>query len=164
MKSRPPGEPPASKEEPSLLRALIDTNVLISYLLVPDAHGTIPTIINAAFEGKYTLLIPKALLTELVESVKTRKQLAKRISPEQAEAFDEALEKIAELQPEIKEPIPSVTRDPKDNYLLAYALLGRADYLVTGDDDLLVLGEVGEVKIVRPAAFQEVLEAGEAKA
>jgi uncharacterized protein len=138
-------------------RALIDTNVLVSYLLTPDPHGTIASIITAAFEGKYTLLISEALLTELASTIRGRKQLAKRISVGQAEKLIEVLQAIAEPVLEISEPIPSVTRDPKDDYLLAYALLGRADYLVTGDADLLVLGDIEGVKIVPPAQFRGIL-------
>jgi predicted nucleic acid-binding protein len=44
------------------------------------------------------------------------------------------------------------------NILLAYAVVGEADYLVTGDDDLLVLGEVAGVKIVTPRQFLTVLD------
>lgn len=145
-------------------RVLIDANVLISYLLVPDlgsskrGKGTIPSIIDAAFNGDYKLLIPGALLIELTETIKVRKDLAKRISPEQAAQFVELLQVIAEPIEEISEPIPSVTRDPKDDYLLAYALVGRADYLVTGDDGLLTLKEVEGVKIVRPIEFKEILD------
>jgi len=139
-------------------RVLFDTNILISYLLVPNPQSTIPSIVNAAFEGAYTLLVPGALLTELTGTVKARKHLAKRLSPEQAQEFAALLMSIAEPIAEIHESIPAVTRDPKDDYLLAYALLGRADYLVTGDDDLLVLREVEGVKIVRPAEFKQLLE------
>jgi predicted nucleic acid-binding protein len=53
-------------------------------------------------------------------------------------------------------PLP-LTRDPKDDYLLTYALAGQADYLVTGDADLLVLGQVGTVRIVSPADFAALL-------
>ncbi|HEX9990949.1 MAG TPA: putative toxin-antitoxin system toxin component, PIN family [Chloroflexia bacterium] len=139
---------------------LIDTNVLISYLLAPTPHSTIPLIIDAAFERKYILLMPKAILTELASTVGSRKHLAKRISMEQAQEFVDMLKIIVDLIPSVHEPIPPVTRDPKDDYLLAYALLGRADYLVTGDDDLLVLGAIEGVEIVRPAEFREVLIAG----
>jgi putative PIN family toxin of toxin-antitoxin system len=141
-----------------VFRVLIDTNVLVSYLLVPNPQGTIPSIIIAAFESKYTLLISETLLTELAKTIRGREHLAKRIHPEQAEEFIGVLRAIAELLTEISEPIPSVTRDPKDDYLLAYALLGRADYLVTGDDDLLVLKEVEGVRIVRPAEFKVIFD------
>jgi putative PIN family toxin of toxin-antitoxin system len=148
--TKPPGET-------TELRVLVDTNVLISYLLAPNPHSTIPSILNAAFEGKYILLMPEAILTELANTVGSRKHLAKRISVGQAKEFVDVLKIIAELIPSLHEPIPRVTRDPKDDYLLAYALLGRADYLVTGDEDLLVLAGVEGVEIVRPAEFQEIL-------
>lgn len=48
-------------------------------------------------------------------------------------------------------------RDPEDDYLLAYALVGKADYLVTGDRDLLVLGSVGKTKIVTAQQFLDEL-------
>ncbi len=156
-----------------MFRVLIDTNILISYLLAPDQpsirqsthqgtqqgvqRGTIPTIVEAAFNGDYKLLLPGALLIELTETIKVRKHLAKRISPEQAAQFLELLQIIAEPIEEISDPIPAVTRDPKDDYLLAYALVGRADYLVTGDDDLLTLKRVEGVMIVRPMEFKEIL-------
>lgn len=58
----------------------------------------------------------------------------------------------------IEESIPAVTRDPKDDYLLAYALVGKADYLVTGDKDLLVLqAEIPDFEIVSPRQFSEIL-------
>ncbi len=52
----------------------------------------------------------------------------------------------------------AVTRDPKDDYLLAYALVGKADYLVTGDEDLLELEQVDALKIVTAREFLTVLE------
>jgi predicted nucleic acid-binding protein len=74
---------------------LLDTNVLISYLLVPTSQSTITSIINAAFEGSYALLIPGALLTELSSTIKARKHLAKRLSPEQAQEFTDLLSRAA---------------------------------------------------------------------
>jgi predicted nucleic acid-binding protein len=60
--------------------------------------------------------------------------------------------------PRVESPIPAVTRDPKDDYLLAYALVGEADYLVTGDEDLLVLeGQISELEILTPRQFSQVL-------
>ncbi len=53
--------------------------------------------------------------------------------------------------------IPAVARDPKDDKFLATAAVAGADYLVTEDDDLLVLGEYQGVKIVKAAAFLRIL-------
>jgi putative PIN family toxin of toxin-antitoxin system len=58
----------------------------------------------------------------------------------------------------ISEPIPAVTRDPKDDYLLAYALVGKADYLVAVDDDLLALnGHIQELHIISPRHYHNLL-------
>ena len=46
-----------------------------------------------------------------------------------------------------------MSRDPKDNYLLAMAIDLDADFLVTGDDDLLVLEQFGKTRIIRMAEF-----------
>ena len=58
------------------------------------------------------------------------------------------------------EPPPVSSRDPKDDPLLAVALSGHADYLITGDDDLLVLdGEpaLGTLRIVTVRDFLQLL-------
>lgn len=47
----------------------------------------------------------------------------------------------------------SICRDPDDNKFLNCALLGGADYLISGDNDLLVLKIIGSSKIVTPAEF-----------
>ena len=52
-------------------------------------------------------------------------------------------------------------RDPRDDYLLTPAVLERVDYLVTGDNDLLVLGEFQDVRMVTPVAFARILESEE---
>ena len=54
-------------------------------------------------------------------------------------------------------PIPAFTRDPKDDKFIACALVGQAQYLITVDTDLLVLGTVDTVRIVTPEAFLAAL-------
>ena len=72
--------------------------------------------------------------------------------------FARFLNTYAERVGKIEEPIPTITRDVKDDYLLAYALVGRADYLVTGDKDLLILrGLITGLEIVTPLQFSEIL-------
>lgn len=51
-------------------------------------------------------------------------------------------------------------RDPDDMWILAAAMDGRAEILVTGDPDLLVLGSVGEMRIRSPRQFWELLQKG----
>lgn len=71
--------------------------------------------------------------------------------------FTALLRSVSENIPNIEEPIPAVTRVPKDDYLLAYTVVGRADYLVSVDQDLLVLGRVGQVSICSPREFVTLL-------
>jgi putative PIN family toxin of toxin-antitoxin system len=52
----------------------------------------------------------------------------------------------------------NVSRDSKDNYLLALAQTVNADYLVTGDEDLLVLKSFGTTRIMRFAEFFEAFQ------
>ena len=64
---------------------------------------------------------------------------------------------MGELLTPITEEIPEVTRDAKDDYLVAYAMVGECDCLVTGDPDLFVVKKIGQLQIVSPAAFQKML-------
>ena len=135
------------------MRVLIDTNVVISYLLYPNRPGTIQTIFKALFEGKFTLLLPEALLDEIVITVTQKPHLRERIALDALELMVESLRTVAEEIPLIESEIPQVTRDPKDDYLLAYAVVGEAYVLVSGDKDLLELGEIVGVRIVSPGEF-----------
>jgi predicted nucleic acid-binding protein len=75
------------------------------------------------------------------------------------EKFASLLTQFGEYVAKIDEPFPPITRDRNDDYLLAYAQVGAADYLVTGDKDLLALrGQVPGLGIVTPAQFVEILE------
>ena len=140
------------------MRVLIDTNVLISYLLLSEEGGVIRTIIRALYESRYKLLAPEPLLNELITVVRNKRRLSERISPAVLESFVAALRGYAERLDPIEERYPTVTRDIKDDYLLAYALIGAADYLVTGDKDLLALSsQVLGMEIVTPAQFSEIL-------
>lgn len=140
-----------------MLRVLLDANVYFSYLLAPDAPGTIQQLMSAALEGRYTLLLPGELLAEMSETLSRKQALSRRTNPQERQKLLSRFMEIAEKIDTIREEIPTVTRDRKDDYLLAYAVIGQVDYLVTGDMDLLVLDHVGPVHIVRPADFLAVL-------
>jgi uncharacterized protein len=130
------------------VRVLLDANVLISYLLSRRPESAIGQVVRAALLGQFRLLIAGRLLEEIAETVRDDSYLAERITPEAVQALLAVLAENAELLPPISGSIPAVARDPKDDYLLAYAFTGPADYLVTGDRDLLVLGQVDQLQIV----------------
>ncbi len=141
----------------SPMRVLLDANILVSYLIVPQ-HSPISRIMEAAYKQHFTLLIPYAVLDELVATVRTKPRLLKRINLYELDKLVEDLATTAELLHPTSEEILPISRDRKDDYLLTYALIGRADYLITGDDDLLVLDGVGNFRIMRPSDFELVLE------
>lgn len=139
------------------MRVLLDSNIFISYLLYPRRAGPIRQIIQAFFSNRFTLIIPEALLDEFVNKIPHKPYLSERIRQDELEVFVELLKAFAEFLPKIEEEIPAVTRDSNDDYLLAYAVVGQADYLVTGDEDLLVIKRVGNLKIIQPAEFANIL-------
>jgi len=141
------------------MRVLLDANLFISYLLTPDRDSLVVQVVKAGVTGECTLLLPAALLEEFSQRVGVKPYLAKRVLSADMEELTRILATIAEIIPEIKRPIPALTRDPKDDYLLAYALVGQADYLVTGDQDMLELRQLGKCQIVTPRTFvDDILE------
>lgn len=96
----------------------------------------------------------------MVDKVEIDPYLKARTTPERARVFLEALVGIGGLLPPLSAPSPVLTRDPKDDYLLAYAIRDRADVLVTGDEDLLALApSIATPRIVDPGAFVRELRA-----
>lgn len=139
------------------MRALLDTNILISFLLTPESGSPIAGILRRAYAGEFTLILPQELQRELARKIREKRYLAERITLQQGEEFVALLSEVSEVIPAISSEIPAVTQDPKDDYLLAYAVVGEADYLVTGDDHLLSLPQVAEVRIVTAPQFADIL-------
>ena len=136
------------------IRVLLDTNIFISYLFSsPQSVGTIKRLVEAAILGEIELLLPEELIAELLNKLQTSRKLSRRISPAEGREFIALLRLVATILPLIDAPIPAVVRDPKDDYLLAYALLYAADYLISRDKDLLTLGPTEGLAIVSPFQF-----------
>jgi putative PIN family toxin of toxin-antitoxin system len=142
------------------LRVLVDANVFLSYLLSPDSSPTaIHRVVDSAFELSFTLLFPPKLAEEIRKTISTKSYFSSRIHPGAADQLLAELEQLAVGVPQVNGRLEKVTRDQKDDYLIANAIAGRADYLVSGDKDLLVLGDaLAPLKIRTPAAFIEELD------
>ena len=104
------------------------------------------------------MLVPGQV--EEVAEVLSRPKIAKkyRIAPGDRDAFLQLLSAEAALLPH--EPAPGVCRDRDDDYPLGCAAAGGADYLVTGDDDLLAVRQYRDVAVVDARTFLAVLSAG----
>lgn len=136
---------------------MIDANLLVSFLLTSSSSSPVVAILNAAIAGRFRMLVASETIDEARYTTAKKPYLAARISARDVETLLRTLRSIADILPNLTGPIPVVCRDPKDDYLLAHAVRAGADYLVTGDDDLLVLGSHSGVEIVSPSAFVERL-------
>jgi putative PIN family toxin of toxin-antitoxin system len=131
------------------LRIVLDTNVLISALLL--RHSVTRRAFDSAFtNGK--VLLSFELLTE-PNDVLGRKQFRKYVDEPDVRRFAAALLRESEWV-EVA-TIITACRDPKDNKILALAVDGRATCIVTGDNDLLSLDPFRGVRIERPDQFLE---------
>jgi len=138
------------------IRALFDTNIFISYLLPSRERSAVHQIMEAVFADVFTLLLAQELVDEFSATVARKKYLSQRIAPHEAQELIETLLQVAEVIPAISADVgrlPATSRDPKDDYLLAYAAIGQAAYLVTGDADLATLLEVAGCKSSRRWPF-----------
>lgn len=129
------------------MRAVVDVNVLISGIL--SAKGPSAEILRASRDGKFERVISERLLAEL-ERTLTYPKLRKRIPAEKAAAFLNWVRDHGPLADDPTSPPAVSSRDPDDDYLLALAIERRA-YLITGDQDLLVLRS--DLPILTPAQF-----------
>jgi putative PIN family toxin of toxin-antitoxin system len=122
------------------LRVLIDVNVWVSYLLpssMPDRP--VSEILRCARTQQLVLVVLDDLIDELEDIVRRKPYLSQRIPLEDVDVLIELLRAVGEGVTAAMRPLPSSTRDPKDDYLIAAAIGGDVDILVSGDADLLAL-------------------------
>jgi len=130
------------------LKLIIDTNLWISFI-ISNKQLLDPLL----FSGKAKLLFSTELITEL-ESTITKPKLKKYFRTNAHEEMLLAFEPFIDLIN--VQSIVTICRDPKDNFLLALAKDSKADYLLTGDNDLLDLKKVDKTKIITINNFFEV--------
>ena len=138
-----------------MTRAVVDTNILIRALIKP--HGTVGPILTRLRANDYALVYSQPLLDELLEKLALARIRQKYALDDQA--IEDTLALLA-LRGELVHPTRAikVCRDPDDNAVIEAAVVGTAEYIVTGDDDLRVLKKFETVKIVTPRVFLATLE------
>ncbi|AEB11279.1 putative toxin-antitoxin system toxin component, PIN family [Marinithermus hydrothermalis] len=135
------------------MRVVLDTNVYIAALLTP--YGVPWRVLELWYEGQYELVISQPVFAELQE-VLGRKKFAKRIDPLLSDALLEDLKRLATWV-RLKAPANVSVRDPKDLMVLGTALGGKARFIVTGDEDMLVLRSFRGIRILTPKEALEVI-------
>jgi len=137
-----------------MTRAVFDSNILVSYLLTH--RPPIATLIDKHLgQGDFSLVTVPELLEELNRVLRYPK-LQRYFSEEERKHFVALIMALSECV-DLPDNIPSVCRDPDDDRMIACAVAGRADVIVSGDNDLLSLEKVGDVEILSPAQFLETI-------
>ncbi len=139
---------PTTSQQP--VRVVVDTSVWLRYLIKPSA--TIKELIEVWWlAGRLQVIAAPELLTEL-QDVLVRPSIRRFVQPVEGAVLLETIDALAELTLPLG-PVPALTRDPKDDKSVACALVGHAIHVITVDEDLLVLTEVGGVQVTTPCHF-----------
>ena len=133
-----------------MIRAVIDTNILVRAIIKPT--GTVGPIITHLRDGDYVLLYSEETLGELLE-VLNRPRIRDKYGLHSQDIL--AVGAFLRLKGELVRPKRRITicRDPKDNMFLEVAVYGRANALVSGDEDLLTLHPFQGIPIISPSEF-----------
>jgi uncharacterized protein len=133
------------------MRIVLDTNVIIAAFA---ARGLCESVFEVCL-SRHEILLSKPLLAEV------RLNLSKKLK------FDRRLisqiERLLHENGEVLEPAAvkaNACRDDKDLHILGLAKAGRADFIITGDNDLLSLKHFGTCQIVNPRQFSTLLREG----
>jgi putative PIN family toxin of toxin-antitoxin system len=133
------------------VRVLFDTNVLYAAI---TAKGFCEEVLDEA-AGECSIIWSEPLRSEF-EAILARHS---KVGPGRRAALEAYIDLCEFVGPEA---LPErVCRDKDDDVVLGTALAGKADVIVTGDDDLLVLKQFRGVRILSPRQFLEVLERGQ---
>ncbi len=127
-------------------KIIIDTNLWISFLISKN-YTQFDEII---FARKFVLIFSEELLVEFLIVIK-RPKFRRFFTEEDTENLIETIQEYAEfiaVKSEVR-----VCRDEKDNFLLALSKDSNADFLITGDNDLLELSEFESTRIVTILEF-----------
>jgi len=138
------------------LRLVLDTNVVLSALLW---EGRPAELLDLGATDRVRLFTSERLVAELEQSL-AKPRLASRLkavglTPQQHGANYASLASIVATAP-LPEP---VSRDSDDDHVLACALAASADAVITGDEDLLVLGAFRGIAMLRVAECLAVIAA-----
>jgi putative PIN family toxin of toxin-antitoxin system len=129
-----------------VIRIILDTNLWISFLISKD----LSKLDEILFEKKAVLVFSKELLDEFLEVAK-RPKFRRFFSKLDVENILETIDEYADFVI-VKSKITNC-RDPKDNFLLSLAKDGKADFLLTGDNDLLDIGVFEKTSIETVSNF-----------
>lgn len=129
--------------------AIVDTNVLVSGIFW---KGPPYLVLKSWIEGGFKLVVSPDILKEY-------QRVLEEVSKKYPEIAIGPILEVIELNCEMMEakPVRGICRDPDDDKFIAAAISSGADFIVSGDKDLLELGTYQNVRLVKPSVFLKEL-------
>jgi putative PIN family toxin of toxin-antitoxin system len=127
-------------------RIILDTNLWISFLISNKLNA-----LDFFLKENKVLFLYSSHLIEEIENVVKRPKFKKYFSENSLNLMQELFQNYGITINVTSNN--SICRDPKDDFLLNLAIDGNADYILTGDKDLLVLEKIGTTKIISFSEF-----------
>ena len=130
------------------MRVVLDANVLVAAFA---AQGLCHVVFELCLD-QHEIVLSDTILQEVERALARKVKVPKAV----VDGIGKYLREHAVL-PTVKRPYPKISRDSTDDHVLALAVQAKADYLITGDEDLLVLERHADTQIVRPREFWGIL-------
>jgi uncharacterized protein len=139
-----------------MLRVVLDTNVLVSSVLLRE--GKPAQAIQAWREQRFLLVTSPALIREL-RSTLSYERIRRKYNLTESDVDDVValLDNDAIIVPGVADVWGAVPNDPDDDHVLACAVDGQADVIVSGDRHLLDLGSYNNIPIITVREFLDLL-------
>lgn len=129
------------------MKTVFDTNVLIAAFLT---EGLCSGLMIRARKQPFSLVLCEDIISEFESILRKKFKITSAdVSEISAIVSEAASEIIHDLS-----PVPNICRDPNDNMIIACAVDAQADYIVTGDEDLLILKKYKDIIILNPRNFE----------
>jgi len=129
---------------------VFDTNVLIAAIIT---EGICSKLLHRARAGEFSLVSCPFIMMELRRTLSKKFRLSPGETASAMEPIGEAIEQS--IDHDLK--ITDICRDVDDDNIIACAVAAKADYLVTGDSDLLDIKSYRDIKIITPRDFEALL-------
>ncbi len=132
------------------IKIIIDTNLFISFLI----GKKLARLKHHLVHSKVQLIFSKQNIDEL-KMVTERPKFKKYFDSKDVADLIDLIFSIGKIITITKEP--KICKDPKDNFLLALSEKSNADYLISSDNDLLIIGEYKNTKIITIKEFEDII-------
>jgi len=141
------------------MRAVLDTNFWVSYLI--SHHSPIADVVDIHLtRGDFAAVTSPVLLEEL-DKVLQYPKLQRYCDAETRLRFVALVAALSEVV-DTPEQVPAICRHPVDDWVIATAVAGNVDFIVSGNKHLLELEQVGKIAILPPRQFAERLSLSDA--